>query len=457
MTMTSTTTWSQRIRLQLVGLVLCICSLAPIQGQAGTTTAGILNSTIQAMPACLRYEVRGVCFFLTCTLFGCWISTSVRVRHYVPDAIVSTYNDPLQHPWAEVGKPLAQAMASVGSALVGSMVDSSANTARHGREEITFKSVDVIGNPVGMLSSSLGGGSLPGLPSKFSVPSTQELMAFGSQELPNIRAMWQSVPAQTGNTMLDAARQTAQAPAALLNKINSVATQIRNVNSAVGPVREVLNGSVDASQIGVAAGNMVGVDVSALRQLGQSIVSLGSLGGGSASVLCPGAASAFTLHYQSDLDGLFWRGIVPLELLYPMSWLPGSADVSQGNAAISTWGGRYPRTGELVQSNPVKASAVYAERAASIVRKPAQPHIYRRLQAGALSGYVVFESQGAPDWQMVYPRSSPDCMQFGQNDALAMSSFGDGNTTGEAGYIWNLWQRYDCCSRAGAMYLYSVP
>jgi hypothetical protein len=105
----------------------------------------------------------------------------------------------------------------------------------------------------------------------------------------------------------------------------------------------------------------------------------------------------------------------------------------------------------------VKASAVYAERAASIVRKPAQPHIYRRLQAGALSGYVVFESQGAPDWQMVYPRSSPDCMQFGQNDALAMSSFGDGNTTGEAGYIWNLWQRYDCCSRAGAMYLYSVP
>lgn len=442
--------WGVR-RFVLLLLSASLTLLTSQQAQAGTTTAGIINSTIQAMPGCLRYEVRGVCFFLTCTIVGCWISSSVRVRHYAPDAIVSTYNDPLQHPWAELGKPLSVALASVGSAMVGTILDTSANTGRTAREEMTFKSVDVIANPVGMLASAVTSGTLPDLPSQFAVPGTSELMAFPSQELPRIQSQWAATPMQTGNTLIDAARRTAQAPAALLSNIRTLSSQINTLQSGVGPVRDVLNGTLDAKQIGVAAGKLVGIDLAGLRQIGQMV----SMVGGNQSLFCPGAASAFTLHYQSDLDGPFWRSFIPLELLYPMAWFPGSSDVTQGNALINTWGGRYPRTGELAQINPVKASAVYAERAASIVRQAAQPHIYRRLQAN-MSGYQVFESQGDTKWQMVYPRNS-GCMTFGENDSLAIASYGDGQSSSEAGYIWNLWQRYDCCSKAGAMYLYTIP
>ena len=441
-----------RLCSSLVSLALCGLPAAPVS--AGVTTVGIINSTVQALPGCLRYEVRGVCFFLTCSWYGCWINSSVRVRHYVPDAIVSTYNDPLQHPWTEVGKPLASAMSGVGSALSGSVLDSSANTHHNsGQAEVTFKSVDVIGNPVGMLASALTG-AIPQLPSSLPVPGADELLKFPGQELPRIAQEWRSVPAQTGNALADAARAAAQAPAQVMGKIADVQKGINSAQSALGPVKDVLNGNIDPKSIGSSVAKLAGVDLEGLRQVGQS---LQAISGGSLSLVCPGSASAFTLHFQSDLDGLFWRGLVPLELLYPASWFPGSNEVSQGSGLISTWGSRYPRTGDVIQTHPVKASAVLVERAADIVKRPAQAHIYKRLQDAATNGgYRVFESQGSPQWQMVYPQSS-GCVQFGQNDSLSLTSFGDARTTAEAAYIWNLWQRYDCCSKAGAMFLFSIP
>ena len=441
-----------RLCSSLVSLALCGFPAAPVS--AGTTTVGIINSTVQALPGCLRYEVRGVCFFLTCRWFGCWISSSVRVRHYVPDAIVSTYNDPLQHPWSEVGKPLASALSGVGSALTGAVLDSSANTHHSsGQAEVTFKSVDVIGNPVGMLANALTGG-IPQLPNSLPVPGADELLKFPGQELPRIAQEWRSIPAQTGNALVEAARATAQAPAQVMGKIADVQKGINSAQSALGPVKDVLNGNIDPKSIGSSVARLVGVDLEGLRQIGQTVQ---AISGGSQSLLCPGSASAFTLHFQSDLDGLFWRGLVPLELLYPASWFPGSNEVSQGSGLVSTWGSRYPRTGDVIQPHPVKASAVLVERAADIVKRSAQAHIYKPLQDAASSGgYQVFESQGSPQWQMVYPQSS-GCVQFGQNDSLSLTSFGDARTTAEAGYIWNLWQRYDCCSKAGDMFLFSIP
>ena len=446
-----------RLCSSLVSLALCGFPAAPVS--AGTTTVGIINSTVQALPGCLRYEVRGVCFFLTCSTVACWIDTSVRVRHYVPDVIVSSYNDPLQHPWTEVGKPLARAMSGVGSALTGTVLDSSANTSANtqhntvGQAMVTFKSVDVIGNPVGMLGSAMAGG-IPELPSSLPAPGMDELLKFSNQELPRIAQEWRSVPAQTGNALAEAARAVAQAPAQVMGKIADVQKGINSAQSALGPVKDVLSGTIDTNSIGSSVSKLTGVDLAGLRQVGQTVQ---AISGGSQSLLCPGSASAFTLHFQSDLDGLFWRGLVPLELLYPASWFPGSNEVSQGSGLISTWGSRYPRTGDVIQPHPVKASAVLVERAADIVKRPAQAHIYKRLQDVANSGgYQVFESQGVPEWQMVYPRSS-GCVQFGQNDSLSLISFGDARTSAEAGYIWNLWQRYDCCSKTGAVFLFTIP
>src|SRR5690606_5051208 len=51
---------------------------------------------------CIAYRVRGICFWLRCTFTGCSLETSVRVEHYVPDAVVSSYSNTGENPWVEV-------------------------------------------------------------------------------------------------------------------------------------------------------------------------------------------------------------------------------------------------------------------------------------------------------------------------------------------------------------------
>jgi hypothetical protein len=78
-------------------------------------------------------------------------------------------------------------------------------------------------------------------------------------------------------------------------------------------------------------------------------------------------------------------------MIYPQAWVPGLGEI--GSGYTQTWGNLYPRTGEIIQSHPVKASAVLAERVASIIYKEAQPHIYSRVQpSGAIATSTMARS-----------------------------------------------------------------
>ena len=48
-------------------------------------------TTSIASPDCLGYRVVGACYWLFCTNFGYSVRTSPKIRHYVPDAVVSSY------------------------------------------------------------------------------------------------------------------------------------------------------------------------------------------------------------------------------------------------------------------------------------------------------------------------------------------------------------------------------
>ena len=92
----------QRFTGVLASLAL---ALLPIRASAqvspdivGTATPAILATTVAGFPSCIAWRPTGVCFFLHCTIFGCSIRTSIKVSHYVPDAIVSTYADTLNQP-----------------------------------------------------------------------------------------------------------------------------------------------------------------------------------------------------------------------------------------------------------------------------------------------------------------------------------------------------------------------
>ena len=415
-------------------------------------TIGVVQNTITAFPSCSAYQVKGVCFWLICKLFYCKIEASIRVSHYVPDVVVSTYNDPLTHPWTDVGKPLATVLQTVGSALLQTPTDSSAGTQRESTEIATFKSADAIGNPAGQIAQILSSGNVNSFSGGFNFPGYGELMKFPSS-IGSITSGWASFPAQLGSDMMKAVKNMVQKPMALIGQIQSLPGKISNIDSAIGKLGSVFGG--DSSALGVDTGlkaaKVVGIDLGPVKDLMALAQGLGATGGIS-EFFCPGAASAFNLHFQSDMDALFWRNIIPVEMIYPQTWVPGLEEVSKSPVS-NTWGSVYPRVGEVVQSHPVKASAVLASRVASIIKQEAQPHIYKYLQPA--SGYKYFGGR-VTKWQMLHPIAENKCITFGENDSLKLLSFGDMKTDTHDGYVWNMWNLYDCC-RIRGKYLFSIP
>ena len=74
-----------------ISLLVLATALRPVPATAATTTAGVVTNTVAALPSCTSYQVKGICVWLVCIpLIGCFIRTSVRVAHYVPDVVIST-------------------------------------------------------------------------------------------------------------------------------------------------------------------------------------------------------------------------------------------------------------------------------------------------------------------------------------------------------------------------------
>ncbi|WP_321897216.1 TIGR03756 family integrating conjugative element protein [Burkholderia cepacia] len=107
-------------------------------------TATIIASALS--PDCLAYRVVGICYWLDCGAFGCTVRTSVKVRHYIPDAVVSSYANTGQNPWTEV------ALMSAPNATAQAGGDGT-NNQDHENNLSKFKNADVIGHPAGVVFS----------------------------------------------------------------------------------------------------------------------------------------------------------------------------------------------------------------------------------------------------------------------------------------------------------------
>lgn len=67
---------------------------------ADINSVGIMQDSLSF--SCVSWKPTGVCFWLKCSLFSCSIETSIKVRHYNPDAIVQVYQTPGETPWDEM-------------------------------------------------------------------------------------------------------------------------------------------------------------------------------------------------------------------------------------------------------------------------------------------------------------------------------------------------------------------
>ena len=103
-------------------------------------------------PDCLAYRVVGICYWLYCSHAGCSVRTSVKVRHYVPDAVVSSYAETGANPWVDV-RPLSPPNLSAQAGGDG--------TTNHDTENnlAKFKNADVLGHPGGYAFSRFAAAS----------------------------------------------------------------------------------------------------------------------------------------------------------------------------------------------------------------------------------------------------------------------------------------------------------
>jgi integrating conjugative element protein (TIGR03756 family) len=140
----------RRFSLNTRKLVAAVTLCTGMPAFAAINTAAIVAST--ASPDCLEYKVVGICYWLLCTNFGCSVKTSTKVRHFVPDAVVSSYSNTGENPWMDV--------ASFSSPM-GLAQDGGDGTTSHNNENdmAKFKNADVIGHPGGATFSQFASGS----------------------------------------------------------------------------------------------------------------------------------------------------------------------------------------------------------------------------------------------------------------------------------------------------------
>jgi len=120
-------------------------------------SADIVERSVQQ--DCLDWCVVGACFYVTCGLLGCKVSTRPKIAHNLPDLVVTTYHDAGDSPWEEARNILGNLTRSSASSLLGGL---SAGAGQHGEagrraSEATFNEVQVIGSPVAALNAQAVG------------------------------------------------------------------------------------------------------------------------------------------------------------------------------------------------------------------------------------------------------------------------------------------------------------
>lgn len=175
-------------------------------------------------------------------------------------------------------------------------------------------------------------------------------------------------------------------------------------------------------------------------------------------MMCKSGVQPFQEYFSSFTDGYAWRNFVPVDLLYPGSWLPGVNEV--GTTVANTWGNVYPRTGWLNQHHDVKLAAVLSQRVADILTHGLSGHVAQPLPTGGMAqreGQTVFDPIPAIEsqmlgglWQIAVPLSAatPTCHVFGAETSTL--EYGDYATTRSESYAYTLWRPYACCKTKGA-------
>ncbi len=169
---------------------------------------------------------------------------------------------------------------------------------------------------------------------------------------------------------------------------------------------------------------------------------------------CSSGETPFEPFFLSALDETGWHRQIP-ELLYPQA-LSGSPAIGSNSGH---WQNLYPRCGWTSHPDDPKSAAVAALRAAHIVSRSGQPHIYLPMSNDCGDDKKCWPPEEIEHensdfkWQMITPVEQDTGEAFGESNVG--NSWSNGKNTPDEQYAWHLWRKYSCCEPKGA-FLYSV-
>lgn len=138
-----------KFKVSVLGFLITMPSFATTA--TNITTPQIIQSALST--SCTEYKIAGTCFWLYCFYGGCRIRTSVKVKHHIPDVVMSVYERPFENPWKEINTVTSSASSLVGSNIQGG--GDTNNRHANNRTKIRFKDVQAIGHPGGAAFSKM--------------------------------------------------------------------------------------------------------------------------------------------------------------------------------------------------------------------------------------------------------------------------------------------------------------
>lgn len=149
-------------RLLAILMMLASMHTNAFEAEPTTITTSEIMQSVSLDSECLDYCFTGICFWLKCTLFVCEIETSIRVRHYNPDLVVSVYDEPGDNPWEEVRGWYGNSEKSLAESFVGSFHDAFAGGGHQTEggdpasdKSLRYKEVTAIGHPYTIVAEEL--------------------------------------------------------------------------------------------------------------------------------------------------------------------------------------------------------------------------------------------------------------------------------------------------------------
>jgi len=141
--------------------------MLPFAGRASSiTTDEIVAKTTAAAFSCMQWMPIGTCFWLKCSFSGCSVKTSLKVGHFNPDLVISSYNELGGNPWVEIRATLGLAQETAATGLLGSLfpvpIASAGNrtegsSGNRDHKNLVFREADAIGHPLSSLSGIVSG------------------------------------------------------------------------------------------------------------------------------------------------------------------------------------------------------------------------------------------------------------------------------------------------------------